>query len=244
MKLTKGKLIKALGSEMENLGYQWFKDSISGAQGLFAKKVNDSLYLTVGLTIHRYYEDAFTADLYLSKTTNIYCTWGDIPKDCIERPGFLMTNEELAKYREGNNLIKDIWWSCDNSLDDFLYAIHLTAPRMYDNGDLIRRIRNSKEVANLWNISSKIKKSVSNIPDTGYSFIPEKEIDGIPLDWFKATEWTLREAGENINFKIVNFHASDAYRQYVLDSQYAHNHGDRLIENSFGEQSITGTDSD
>lgn len=219
MKLTKAKLTKVLKPEMENLGYHWFKDSISGAQGLFAKKVNDSLYLTVGLTIHRYYEDAFTADLYLSKTTNIYCTWGDIPKDSIERPGFLMTDEELAKYKEYDNLIKDIWWSCDNSLDDFLYAIHLTAPRMYHNEDLVRRIWSSKEVSYLWNISSKIKKNVSNIPVTGYSFIPKKEIDGIPLDWFKATEYTLRKAGENINLEIIKFHASDAYRQYVLDTQ-------------------------
>lgn len=219
MKLTKAKLIKVIKPEMENLGFHWFKDSISGAQGLFAKKVNGSLYLTVGLTIHRYYEDAFTADLYLSKTTNIYCTWGDIPKDCIERPGFLMTDEELAKYREGNSLIKDIWWSCDHSMDDFLCAIRLSAPRMYHNDDLIRRIRSSKEVENMWIISSKIKKNIGNIPVTGYSFMPEKEIDSIPLDWFKATEWTLRELGENVNFRIVKFHASDAYRQYVLDSQ-------------------------
>ena len=56
--------------------------------------------------------------------------------------------------------------------------------------------------------------------DTGYSFVPEKEIDNIPINWFKATEWTLREMRENINLKIVNFHASDAYRQSVLDRQW------------------------
>lgn len=218
MKLTKAKLIKALKPEMEKLGYHWFKDSISGAQGLFAKKVDDSLYLTVGLTIHRYYDDAFTADLYLSKTTNIYCTWGDIPKDCEERPGFLMTDEELAKYKEDDYLIKDIWWSCEKSLDDFIDAIRLYAPRMLDNEDLIRRIKSSKDVEELWIISSKIKQNVGNIPVTEFSFIPEKEIDNIPLEWFKAAEWTLRESGEYVNLHIVKLHASDAYRQYVLDN--------------------------
>lgn len=220
MKLTKAKLIKALKSEMENLGYCWFKDSISGAQGLFGKKVENSLYLTIGLNIHRYYDDAFTADLYLSKTTNIYCTWGDIPKDSIERPGFLMNDKELARYKIGNNLIKDIWWSCEKTLDDFLLSIHLSELRMSHNDDLIRRIKSSKDVAILCKISSKIKKNINNIPDIGYSFVPEKEIDNIPINWFKATEWTLREMRENINLKIVNFHASDAYRQSVLDRQW------------------------
>ena len=221
MKVTKAKLIKALKCEMENLGFYWFKDSISGAQGLFAKKVDDALYLTVGMTIHRYYDDAFTADLYLSKTTNIYCTWGDIPKDCIERPGFLMTEEELAKYKEGNN---DIWWSCEKSLDDFLLSIRLSEQRMCHNEDLIKRIRNSRDVTNLWTISSMIKKNVNNVPNTGYLFIPEKGIDDIPLNWYKAAEWTLHEMGEDINLKIVKFHASDAYRQFILDCQ-EFNHG-------------------
>ena len=218
MKLTKAKLIKSLKPGMENLGYHWFKDSISGAQGLFAKKVDDCLYLTVGLTIHRYYEDAFTADMYLSKTTNIYCTWGDIPKDCEERPGFLMTDEELAKYQEDDCLIKDIWWSCEKSLDDFLDAIRLSAPRMLQNDDLIRRIRSSKDVAKLCTISSMIKQNVGNIPVAEYSFIPEKEIDNIPLEWFKAAEWALRKAGDYVNLNTVKRHASDAYRQYVLDA--------------------------
>ncbi len=222
MKLTKTKLIKALKAKMENLGYYWFKDSISGAQGLFGKKVDDALYLTVGLNIHRLYDDAFTADLYLSKTTNIYCTWGDIPKDCIERPGFLMTDEELAIHRDGHNLIKDIWWSCENTLDDFLFSIHLSELRMCHNDNLIRRINSSKDVASLYKISSRIKKVINSIPNMTYSFVPEKEIDNIPIDWFKATEWTLCETGEKINQKIVNFHASDAYRQNVLDSLSAY----------------------
>ena len=220
MRLTKAKLIKASKPGMEDLGYHWFKDSISGAHGLFGKKIDDDLYLTVGMTIHRYYDDAFTADLYLSRTTDIYCTWGDIPKDSIERPGFLMTDDELVQYKDGTNLVKDIWWSCEDSLDDFLHAIRLSEPRMYRNEDLVRRIKNSKDVAELWSISSQIKKNIGNIPDMDYSNIPDKEYDDIPLEWFKATEWTLHERGMKITPKSVKIYASNAYRQHVLDNLY------------------------
>ena len=219
MKLTKALLIKSIRPGMESLGFRWFKDSISGAQGLFAKKVNDDLYLTVGMTIHRYYNDAFTADLYLSKTTTLYCTWGDIPGDCERRPGFLMTDDELQKYyKEGETLVKDIWWKCEDSVDDFLHALQLTEPRLCKNEDLIKRINSSKDVNELSSISTRIKETHNSVPNMDYSFIPEKEIDKIPLDWFKASEYVLREMGRNINPRLVKRHASDAYIQYVLDN--------------------------
>ena len=216
MKLTKALLIKSIRPGMESLGFRWFKDSISGAQGLFAKKVNDDLYLTVGMTIHRYYDDAFTADLYLSKTTTLYCTWGDIPSDCSIRPGQLMTDKELQKYEDGYT--QDIWWKCEDSVDDFLHALQLTEPRLCNNEDLIKRINSSKDIDELSTISDRIKEKHNSVPDMDYSFIPEKEIDIIPLDWFKASEYVLRKMGRNINPRLVKRHASDAYIQHVLDN--------------------------
>jgi len=41
MKLTKAKLIKLVKPGLEKLGFTEFKDTISGAQGLFCKKIND-----------------------------------------------------------------------------------------------------------------------------------------------------------------------------------------------------------
>ena len=212
MKLTKAILIKSLKSGMKDLGFHWFKDSITGAQGLFAKKADEDLYLTVGMTIHRYYDDAFTADLYLSKTTTIYCTWDDIPNDCQKRPNELLQENDGVVNRQNG------WWSCEDSLDDFLFAIRLSAPRMCGNKELIRRINNSKEIIFLQAIASKIKMNINCLPNISYSYIPEREIDNIPLDWFKAAEWTLREMGSSINPRVVKFYASDAYRQYLLDN--------------------------
>ena len=54
MKLNKKDLIKALRPAFEAIGYHYFKDSITGAQGLFGKKVSDDLYLQAALNIHRF----------------------------------------------------------------------------------------------------------------------------------------------------------------------------------------------
>ena len=214
MKLTKAQLLKALGPSMEHYGFHVFKDSITGAQGLFAKKLNDSLYLTIGMTIHRYYEDAYTADLYLSKTTAIYTTWGDIPKDCIKRP------HQLLQQMDGINSQQD-WWSIEDSVDDFLHAIELSANRMCQDTDLIRRINESKDIADICMITSLISKNVFNLPNMVFSCIPQKEVDDIPFNWFKSAEWVLNNMGRECNSRIVRFYASDAYRQYVLSLQEA-----------------------
>ena len=71
MKLTKAKLIKAVKPKLESLGYTFIKDSTSGAQGLFGKKIDSDMYLMLGLTIHRFYDDQFTGDFYLSTNTLI-----------------------------------------------------------------------------------------------------------------------------------------------------------------------------
>ena len=94
MKLTKVKLIQAIKPGLEKLGYLYLKDSISGAQGLFGKKLSNEMYLTLGLTIHRFYDDAFTGSFYLSKTTEWAACYGNIPKECYKRPGYFLSKED------------------------------------------------------------------------------------------------------------------------------------------------------
>lgn len=216
MKLTKALLIKSLRDKMEAQGYHYFKDSITGAQGLFAKKIGEDIYLTVGMTIHRYYDDAFTADLYLSKTTTIYCTWGDIPKKCRRRPGELLSPDENIQYGHRG------WWSSESSIDDFLQSLRIAELRMCQDRSLLISINKSKEIENLYAIASKIRDNINSFPDVPYSFIPKREIDSIPIDWFKATEFTLKRIGAEVSLGIVKFHASDAYRQNILDKTSAH----------------------
>lgn len=223
MKLSKTKLIKLVKPTLEKLGFTEFKDSKGGWQGFFCKKLENSLYLTLGLTIHRYYGSAFTADYYLSKTTTIGVTWGDIPNESYKRPSFLLTDVERSIYREDEINVKgtyDIWWdgNDEKSVLDFLRVIELTEPRFTNQTDLIEKINQSKEVNLLSYYSEQVKSIVATNQVNGtYSFSPSKEVDEIPIIWFKASEKVLKENKETLNAHTVIRLAADAYRQKQLD---------------------------
>lgn len=85
MKLTKAKLINATQDKIKNLGYKLFVDSITGADGLFIKRIRDEYFLSLGLERSNYYDSKFSASFYLSKTTIWGAWWGDIPKESYQR---------------------------------------------------------------------------------------------------------------------------------------------------------------
>ncbi len=209
---------------LEKLGFTEFNDSKGGWKGVFCKKLENGFYLTLGLTIHRYYNSAFTADYYLSKTTTIGATWGDIPNESYKRPSFLLTDAERSIYPEDEINIKgayDIWWdgNDEKSVLDFLRVIELTEPRFTNQTDLIEKIKQSKEVNILSNYSEKVKNIVAtNQTDGIYSFLPAKEVDEIPIIWFKASEKVLKENKEALNAHTVARLAADAYRQKQLEN--------------------------
>jgi hypothetical protein len=224
MKLSKAKLIKLVKPQLNQLGYIDFKDSLSGYQGLFSKKIENGFYLTLGLIIHRHYDSAFTAEYYLSKTTRIASIWDDIPKESSERPSFLLTDAERSIYPEDEINVKgayDIWWDGNNekSVLDFLRVIELTEPRFINQIDLIKKINQSKEVNVLSNYSETVKNIVAtNQAEGKYSFLPTKQVDEIPIIWFKASEKVLEENKGILNANTVKLLAADSYRQNQLDN--------------------------
>jgi hypothetical protein len=224
MKLSKAKLVKLVKPHLNQLGYIDFKDSLSGYQGLFSKKIGNDFYLTLGLIIHRYYDSAFTAEFYLSKTTRIASIWDDIPKESLERPSFLLTDVERSIYPEDEINVKgayDIWWdgNDEKSVLDFLRVIELTEPRFINQTDLREKINQSKEVNILSNYSEQVKNVVAiNQTDGAYAFLPVKEIDEIPIIWFKASEKVLKESKGILNANTVKLLGADAYRQKQLDN--------------------------
>lgn len=211
MKLTKAKLIKRVKPGLELLGYSYFKDSITGSSGLFVKKLPNNFYISIGMNIHRFYEDCYTCDYYLSLTTCIYCLWGDIPDLCMRRPGELLTDDEISPSRD-----HDIWWSGDDSVDVFLSVIKTTEPRLTNDIKLLNAIKISKDVNMLYHLANETINRVDYLPDITYSYVPEKEIDNIPLKWFLAAESVLKQYEVNINFHQVKRLAADAYRQHLL----------------------------
>ncbi len=226
MKLSKAKLIKLTKPGLVRLGFKEFKDTKSGAQGLFCKKINSEYYLTLALTIHRYYYSAFVGEFTFSKCTTPYLDWGDMPKGMNIRLGHLLTPKERSFYHEDEFNISgasDIWWDGNNerSVSDFLNVVELTESRMINQTDLILKINQSKEINILAIYSKQVKNIVSANQVAGkYSFSPIKEVDDIPLIWFNVAEMVLKNNKDTLNYHTVIRLASDAYRQDQLDKTY------------------------
>lgn len=222
MKLSKTKLIKLVKPSLEKLGFTEFKETTEGSQGFFAKKLKNDFYLVLGLIIHRYYDSAFTGSFYLSKTTRWASVWGDIPNESYKRLGHLLADAERSIYPEDEINVKgayDIWWDGNNekSVLDFLRVVELTEPRFINQVGLIEKINQSKEVNLLSDYSEKVKEIVAtNQADGTYSFLPAKEVDEIPIIWFKASEKVLKESKGILNANTVKLLAADAYRQKQL----------------------------
>ncbi|MCT1532164.1 hypothetical protein ACS126_08175 [Sphingobacterium lactis] len=226
MKLSKSRLIKLLKPSLEALGYKEFKDSILGCQGCFCKKVENDYYLTLGMIIHRYYDYAFTGEFYLSKTTRWSTVWGDIPKKSFERPGYFLTQEELASYKEdlvnvsGN---PDIWWNGgdEQSVIKFLDTIKLTEVRFLRQPNLIKEISQSKIVEKMYLYGKETERLVRKGKlEEVFKFVPSKEKDDIPVEWFKASEIVLRRNNAILNSRTVALLAADAFKRHHLDNEF------------------------
>lgn len=221
--LTKSKLVKLTSVELSACGYTLFKDSISGAQGFFTKKIGIDMYLTLGLIIHRFYENAFTGAFYLSKTTRWASMWGDIPRLCYKKIGDVLEQNENIVLSNENSFI-DIdpigWWKYKNqdTIKHFIEVVKISECKFISQQDLIKQINNSADVALLHNLakSTILYYKDINLNDE-YDFLPSKPIDDIPLAWFKAAEKVLKTSEYILNANTVKFLAADAYRQFILD---------------------------
>lgn len=218
MKLTKRKLISIVGSRLELFGFKFFKESFF--QGTFIMKVNCNMYLSLLLIIDRYYDSMFTGSYYLSPTTCCASMWGDIPRDSYERVSFVLTDEERVHYSNEAPNVKDLWWDGFNEtdVDKFIEIVSLTYKRFYNNSDLIKRINQSKDVQELVKLSQKtIETANTHLFDPFLEFQPEKKINDVPYEWFKAAETVIRKEKSILNKNSVISLAADAYRQFCLN---------------------------
>ena len=232
MKLNKNKLLKFIRNAMSSLKYIEFEDSIISDANLFVKPEED-LFLTIGFTIHRYYDDAFTCNYYLSRTTNWGECWGDIPhRMTYIRPGELMSYQErlditVDENCKNNPLITDMWWNAfdnegnyDNkSLESFIAAIRLTEKRVAQQPQILEKIYSSTLLETIFNdVHSTIELAISENFSNDFAYLPKREMKGLPMKWLKAAETVLktRLAPKNITAFAVKFLAADAFRVYRM----------------------------
>lgn len=218
MKLNKKKLSNIVGQDLIGLGYKKFEDGFFGSDGLFIKQVSEGLFLTLGLTISKFYESSFTGSYYLSKSTRWGAVWGDIPKESYKRISFFITDEEKKSlFDEADKLegLRDAWWDAfnTNSVMRFLHAVRLSEKRFVEQPMLIQNVENSIDgnmlaeyistVHSLFNIAGDIKHD--------FKFIPPNQIKNIPIEWFKAAELAIIKNGSILNANTVKLLAADAW---------------------------------
>ena len=219
MKLTSAKLISKLKRRLQSLGFTYFKET--GVTGTFKMKVDGGLCITLSLTVDRWCDSMFTGEYSLSLTTRWGYTIGDIPRDSYKRISYVLTDEERARYsKEENPNVKDLWWDGMDEADvnSFLEVIELTYKRFSSNPDLVQRIHQSNGAKLLAKLSQEtIDCVIKGEFAQNLECQPNKEIDFIPFEWFKAAETVLKQNGSTLHETNVIQLASDAYRRSVLD---------------------------
>ena len=181
------------------MGFTYFKET--GVTGTFKMKIDGDLYLTLSLTVSRWYDSMFTGEYSLSLTTRWGYTIGDTPRDSYKRISYVLSDGERTRYsKEENPNVKELWWDGMDEADvnSFLEIVELTYKRFSSDSDLVKRIHQSNDAKDL-------------------ECQPNKEIDFIPFEWFKAAETVLKQNGSTLNEAGVIVLASDAYRRSVLD---------------------------
>lgn len=223
MKLNKSKLVNQTKGELNKLGYVELKDTVSGSNGLFGKLIDNSLFLTLGLVTSRYYDLKFTASFYLSKTTIWSAMWGDIPKDSYERISVFLTKDErklLLPEEYTSEGVVDAWWNDDlKSISNFISIVKIAESRFVGQIDMLKRVENSIDVNKLMHLSRQVimEMNVFKHEDNfDYKFIPTKNIDDIPLEWFKTAERILFSEKAILNVNTVKRLAVDAWRQVYI----------------------------
>jgi hypothetical protein len=225
-KLKASTLVKLFKEKFESEGFIFFKAPFS--HNLFVKKIDATLFISMVFNVDRFYESRFTIDLYIATNTRWNCLWGDIPFECMQRVGGLLTKaERLMVLPEDDHSSEpfDLWWDAWNpqDLEKFMTGFLIALKRLENPPqDLRDKIKASKAMAEL-NLKTKItqdnfvKYSGSKLLKPS-EFAPKKPIKGIDDAWFTAAEQTYLDLGIEVNKNMIFNTVYDAYLQTYLSS--------------------------
>ena len=221
MKVTRKQLFKKLIPFFEEeMGYTYFKDTILADGGIFIKKIDDKIYVCIGIDTSNLFVNSFTCNYFMAQSLRYACLFNGI-EDAFLAPVQLLSEEELNKYRNNGVLSELYWWYSDdtNSIESFKESVRITEPRLLNNYELRERVAINENAKHQHDLTTKVRKlAQSGVPDFKTQFVPEKEKDDIPLIWFIAAEYVQKDE-EYFNKNLIFSLAADAYRQYVLDEQ-------------------------
>lgn len=229
------RLFATLTPKMTELGYTFFKNSMINEIGMYCKPLNNGLYLSLVLIDHRFENDVFTADFYCSRHTG-YCNFFGVMKD----------SEHAIGTRVGDITTgRDFWWDKESTLSicDFAQSVEKAEGQFLKDFEYLYIPfidQDINEIHKLEIIEKTTQIVNDNLINESMTFTVNKEMNGIPIQWFHAAEIALTERwikeniplfaikkglllhpleeitkGKVMKNVIVDF-ASDAYRLCIL----------------------------
>lgn len=217
-KLTKAKLYKKIHKPFLEMGYLEFACK-NLWYGIYVKNVAEGWYLTVGPVIHRFYDDLFTTDMWLSKNTLI--NRANMPWDSSFRP---------------ENILKCDWWEGlpQESVDDFLTKFrNICEPKVISQISVIAEILEANkyvsEVAQLnTGVYNKYVELFGDPSESFDNFNLQKPIK-TPDSWYMASEKYFEKNGSQ-NFSSGKI-ADTTFVQWITREYALRMKNESLTEN-------------
>ena len=95
MKVTRKQLFKKLIPFFEEeMGYTYFKDTILADGGIFIKKIDDKIYVCIGIDTSNLFVNSFTCNYYMGQSLTYALLYEGI-RDAYMRPCQLLSKGDL-----------------------------------------------------------------------------------------------------------------------------------------------------
>lgn len=216
-KLTKAILNKKVHSALLDMGYIEIFDS---GWNLYGKYLGDGWYLVLNLTIHRFYDDQFTADVNLSKHAKQNDLYFDSPMACFTR----LENYIVPQRTD--------WWQGleEESVNDFLSSLKELEPLIINSiQELAPIVEQSERVSNIVRVNKGVFEKYVNMfgsPAHTYDNFNLKKPIRTPDEWFIAAEQYFKD-NESLVRDVAcrcETHAKLAFREWFLREYALRNH--------------------
>ena len=224
-KITKKNLIKSYSPKLKELGYSVLEDSFTIANGLFYKKIKPDLILCLGFTISSY-SNRYTADFYLSKGYEFGYMLKDFPRNAYLRISYFLTLEERREIFNGTEWtgerMTDAWWDDlnESSVNSFINVLNCTESRFLKQDNLFKSINLSEKFKEFMFYIEETRKNLHTIlneKQMSYKYLPTKNTENVPIEWFQSAEMVLKEHNPKlIRETYVKLLGINAWRYYNL----------------------------
>ena len=224
MALKQETIMKTISREIQDLGYTYMKELVSGVPVVFGKRVCEDMYLFLLVGRERIGNNCLSIEMSISLSTNAFMLGRDIPSASIRRLDVILKEESNRFFveRDTGLFMSEEKVSNTTSLSN---SVAIAETDILRDSRMIESLRKSKKLL----VESQLEKwvicyynkDISQLPFREFlNYTPSKPVDDIPMKWFFASDvvhflipWNRQEKDS------VYYLALQSYWKDYLDSQ-------------------------